>query len=378
MRTARTLVIVALAAGLVALFLRSANLEQVLAEVRTAQPALLVVAVGLTLASYLVRTRRWQYLLAPLGGARFTVAFRTTVIGFAASAILPARAGEVLRPLLLARRERLPATAAFATIVVERILDLGAVLLLLATYLLLFDDGVSVQAPALYAAVRLGALVITPVALSLLLVMAVLAGDPARFHRLVLGAARVLPVRMAHAVARLAQTFAEGLAVVRRPGRLLASMGLSLVLWIVIASQTWVVARAFGLAMSYTGAYLLTALLVVGIAIPTPGGVGGFHEAFRLGATAFFGADNDKAIGTAIVLHAVSFVPVVLAGLWFAFQDGLSIGRLRKLSEDAPEREAEARASALRTGSRPRGVEASGHPNAAAALGILPGSAGLL
>lgn len=349
MRTARTLVILALAAGLIALFLRGADLERVLAEVRTARPWLLVAAVGLTLASYLVRTRRWQYLLAPLGGARFGVAFRTTVIGFAASAILPARAGEVLRPLLLARHEGLPATAAFATIVVERILDLAAVLLLLATYLLLVDAGASVRAPALYEAVRLGALVTAPAAVGLLVVMAVLAGDPARLHRLVLGAERVLPVRIAHAIARLAQTFAEGLAVVRRPGRLLASMGLSLLLWIVIASQTWVVATAFGLGMSYPGAYLLTALLVVGIALPTPGGVGGFHEAFRLGATAFFGADNDAAVGAAIVLHAVSFVPVVIAGMWFAFQDGLNIGRLKQLSEGAPEAEAEGKASALRT-----------------------------
>ena len=49
----------------------------------------------------------------------------------------------------------------------------------------------------------------------------------------------------------------------------------------------------------------MLALLVVGVAVPTPGAVGGFHEAFRLGATAFFGADNDAAVGAAILLHAV-------------------------------------------------------------------------
>jgi uncharacterized membrane protein YbhN (UPF0104 family) len=76
----------------------------------------------------------------------------------------------------------------------------------------------------------------------------------------------------------------------------------------------------------------MLALLVVGVAVPTPGAVGGFHEAFRLGATAFFGADNDAAVGAAIVLHVTSFVPVTLVGLWFAVRDGLSLQRIKQVT----------------------------------------------
>ena len=82
--------------------------------------------------------------------------------------------------------------------------------------------------------------------------------------------------------------------------------------------------------MPFTGGWLMLAPLVVGVAVPTPGGVGGFHEAFRLGATAFFGADNDTAVGAAIVLHAISVVPVVIVGLIFIIQDGLKIGGLAR------------------------------------------------
>jgi uncharacterized membrane protein YbhN (UPF0104 family) len=66
--------------------------------------------------------------------------------------------------------------------------------------------------------------------------------------------------------------------------------------------------------------------------VPTPGGVGGFHEAFRIGATSFFGADNDTAVGAAIVLHAVSIVPVVVLGLIYTLQDGLKLGGLREMT----------------------------------------------
>ena len=70
--------------------------------------------------------------------------------------------------------------------------------------------------------------------------------------------------------------------------------------------------------------------LVVGVAVPTPGGVGGFHEAYRIGATAFFGADNNTAVGAAIVLHAISMFPVAIVALIFIVQDGLKIGGIAR------------------------------------------------
>jgi uncharacterized membrane protein YbhN (UPF0104 family) len=97
-----------------------------------------------------------------------------------------------------------------------------------------------------------------------------------------------------------------------------------------IAAGIWLVSIAFGVAMPFTGAWLMLAPLVVGVAVPTPGGVGGFHEAYRIGATAFFGADNDIAVGAAIVLHAISVGPVILAGLLFIVQDGLKLGGMAR------------------------------------------------
>ena len=70
---------------------------------------------------------------------------------------------------------------------------------------------------------------------------------------------------------------------------------------------------AFRLAVPFTGSFLLIALLVLGVAVPTPGAIGGFHEAFRVGATMFYGAPDDAAVGAAIVLHAVLDRPVAAA-----------------------------------------------------------------
>ena len=63
--------------------------------------------------------------------------FRATAVGFAASSVLPARAGEVIRPYFLARHENMTATGAFATIILERVLDVLTVLALLASFIFL-------------------------------------------------------------------------------------------------------------------------------------------------------------------------------------------------------------------------------------------------
>lgn len=330
----RTILVTALAVALLAVFFRNADLTHVWAEVTSARADLLVAAVALTVVTVLIRAERWQYLLAPLGPTRFWVAVRTTVIGFAVSFVVP-RVGEVLRPYLLARREQLPAAAAFATIIVERILDVLAVIMLLAAFFLFFHGSESSTAPALFRAVLLGAAVVAPAGLGILIAMFVMAGHPERVHRLMLGAERVLPERLARALAGFMKTFALGLAAVRSPARLVAAVAWSLVLWLAIAAQLWVLARAFGIAMPFGGSFLVTAIVVVGVAVPTPGGVGGTHEAIRLSLTSFYRADNDAAVGVGLLQHGVNFVPFMVVGFWFLAQEGLSMSRLRQLSASA-------------------------------------------
>lgn len=302
---------------------------------KSARPDLLLAAFVMTVGMYVVRAERWQYLLAPLGPTRFRVAFRTTIIGFAASFVLPARAGEVVRPYLLARQEELSVTATFATVIVERMLDLVAVLLLLAVFLFGLESGEAAAAPRLYQAVWYGGAIAAPIGLGILVAMFVMAGHPERLHGLVLQIERVLPARLARAVASFARTFAEGLAVVRHPSRLVWAMAWSLVLWLAIAFQVWLIVRAFDIALPFAGSFLVTAMLVVGVAVPTPGGVGGTHEVLRLALTSFYAADNDAAVGAAILQHAVNFVPVLLLGLVFIAQDGLNLSRLRAITADA-------------------------------------------
>jgi len=320
----RNVLVVGLAIALLVWFLRHANLASVWHELQQGRLDYLLLALVATGTTYLIRAFRWQYLLLPLGRPSFMACLKATVIGFAASTVLPARAGEVLRPYLLARREGFNPTAAFASIVIERLLDMLTVLVLFATFVVFFSADQRSTDPAVYAALKLGGLTVGGISVAGLILMMVLAPHPELLAGWALQIERILPDRLARTVANLVKGFIEGLAVVRQPSRMAVAVLLSFPLWLSIGMGIWATSQAFHIDMSFTGTFLMTAILVVGVAVPTPGAIGGFHEAYRIGATMFFGASNDRAIGAAIVLHAMSFVPVTIAGAILMAKEGLS------------------------------------------------------
>jgi uncharacterized protein (TIRG00374 family) len=328
----RTVTIFLLTLLLLAFFLRNANWGAVWAETRRAQPVLLLAAVMVTAATYALRAFRWQYLLAPLGRVHFGIAFRTTVIGFAATFLLPARAGEVIRPYLLARREGLPATAAFATIILERLLDLVAVLGLFAVFVLTVNPSSLPADPAQFARVKVGGLLAALAAAVALAVAFVAAGHPERLGRLALRIEHVLPEKLARTVAKFVESFTQGLAVMRQPRRLLVSLALSIPLWLSIAAGIWLTSLAFHITFPFAGSFLVMTILVVGVAMPTPGAIGGFHAAYQIAVQSFFAAPDDRAIGAAIVLHAISFLPVTALGIVFMAREGLTLAGAKALA----------------------------------------------
>jgi uncharacterized membrane protein YbhN (UPF0104 family) len=288
-----------------------------------------------------IRALRWKYLLEPLAPTTFASAFRATAVGFAANAVLPARAGEVIRPYFLARQAptdqqgRMTATGAFATIILERLLDVVTVLLMLASLVFVFGKDLAGVNPTGFAVVKWAGASAALVSTSALVVLFVLAGDPERLGRTMARLEQVLPSRLAGLLAAVAEKFARGLGAIRRPGRLLAALAWSLPLWLCIALGIWSMAMAFGFAIPFTGSFLMIALLTLGVAVPTPGAVGGFHEAFRVGATMFYGAPDAAAVGAAIVLHLFSIGPALLLGLFFAAQEGLNMGSMQRLASES-------------------------------------------
>lgn len=325
----RTLVVTLLTVGLLALFLRNVDLGEAWQAVLSSDLGWIAAAVGASILTYLIRSWRWQVLLAPVSPVGFRTAFRATVMGFAANLLLPARAGEFLRAYVVARHEQVSAASAFATVVVERLIDLVTVLLLFACAILFagVDVGPAIEAAGWMAgAAAAGGLVF----------LFVLAGHPERVGRLADRLCSRLPARLARVVGGLARTLAEGLAVMRSPWHFALAMVWSLPVWLSIAAGIAFTSWAFGLPVTFLGSFLVVGYLTVGVTVPTPGSTGGFHYFYQLAVTQFFGAPESVAGAAAIVLHLVSFVPVTILGLVFMGQDGLTLGQAGQVGTGGP------------------------------------------
>lgn len=334
----RTALVTLLAIALFAWFLSRANLAAVATEIAHARTGLIMWSIVIAAVMPVVRAVRWRYLLDPIGPTRFVPVLKATIIGFAALALLPARAGDVIRPYLVARTEGLNTASVFATVVMERALDLIAVLTLLASFVWLFD-GRAILPASMLAPIQASATLAAAAVVVLMAIMWTLATHPERIARLVARTDRVLPHRIAHALAQLARTFSEGFAIAREPRDLAIALVWSFPLWFSIALQAWLITRAFGIFIPVSASFLIQGMLVIGVAVPTPGAVGSFHEAYRIAVTTFFHAPNNAAVSAALVLHAVSFLTSLVPGAVIMARDGMSVaglGRLAGAARDEP------------------------------------------
>ncbi len=338
-RYVRTFAIVFLTVGLMWAFLRGVDLADVWMAIRQARPDLLFLALLFIGASYLVRIARWQFLLRPIGRVRLSSAARATVIGFAANALVPGRVGEVLRPYVLARREGLSGSAAFGTIVLERLLDLLTIVLITVSAVAFVEP--STRDEPLMEWLKTGALATGAMGLIAGGVVVVLARNPRHVGRLWTWCVDRAPGRVGRVATAIAQHFLDGLAVLRSPWALAVSMALSVGVWGTVALSIWASTAAFGIDVSFGGAVILTGLTAIGVSVPTPAGVGGYHAAYQLGVSALYGADVDQAVGAALVGHIMAFGPVTVIGVILMAQEGLRLGALRPPQDDQTAGEAD-------------------------------------
>jgi glycosyltransferase 2 family protein len=334
-----------LAILLLAVFFWWADLPQTLQILGGASVPLLLASMALQVLHLMVRALRWRILLSPVKERiGFYNLFSTTVIGYMASTLFPFRVGEILRPLMLAGRERISRGAALATIGVERILDILLVVLFLGAYLMLFADDLGSAAlgseawARTIAAARVAGAVLLAALPALVLFARFGEGVLQRLERRLApggtgGASRVL---------RAVGGLTRGMGVLTDPVRLGQSLVTSLLVWLVIAASTWVGVLAMRpeYPFPFRATLLLVPLLAVGVSTPSPGGAGGYHIICGLALEQLFGAPHAEAAATAIVLWFLSVVPMVLLGAYFLWRAGIPIHHLGRLARSSPEDDA--------------------------------------
>ena len=264
------------------------------------------------------RARRWRYLFPRRSNPPGLIP--ATMIGYMANNILPLRAGEVVRVYVVARRWGHGFWTTLATLVVERVLDSFAIVLILAL-LIPF-----IAVPGIFQWAAAGLLAVDLVGIAVLVALAV---APAACGRAAERLTRPWPRLEARALGILS-TFVRGLDGIRTPGHILPLLVWTVVVWTIPALAGWTALKALGLHLPFLAGWTVLAFVGLGVSIPSaPGYVGVFHAAAAL-AVGIFGVSQPAAVGFALLFHAAQYIPVTLVGWLYLLREHLSLGEARQ------------------------------------------------
>jgi glycosyltransferase 2 family protein len=265
----------------------------------------LIPAAALTAVGVAIRAVRWRLLFPPEDRPSLGSTTRALLIGQFFNSILPARAGEAARVIVLHREAHTSRAQAAGTALVERVYDIVGLLVLLFVFVPFLPEVGWLRRAAVFGAI-VGALVgIGIVVLSLFGVRAV---------RPFIRPFRRLPwIRDEH-VEGISERLAAGLWALHRPAMAIPAFALTLASWFVFAASFWVLAIGFGFDVGYAGGVLVLVATSLVLVIPSlPGAIGTFEAAALVALTAY-DVDESEALAYAVVLHALNFLPFVAIG----------------------------------------------------------------
>jgi len=294
-------------------------------DVRGANPILVLLAVVVGNLIFPLRAIRWRPILDPIAPALpYGKLWRATAVGMMANNILPARAGELVRAFALSRETPVPFSAAFASLVVDRVFDAVIVLLLVVVAMIdpRFPAGVSA-----FAYAGTGVLLFLAVGAALYAIVFF----PNRLIRLYEAFARRVAPRFEERGRAMLRSFAEGLSVLRHPKRFAVVFFWALLLWLAQALAFWIMFRAIGITAPFSAALLVQGLIVLWVAMPSTPGFFGPFEFASVTALGWYGVQGSLAAAWALSYHVLSLIPITVIGLYYVARSGLHLGELQQL-----------------------------------------------
>lgn len=331
------------------------NWRLVLESLRHANLGLLLLAVAGIYVCYAIRALRWVQFSRSLGATHFGNVLKATLMGFTCLFLL-GRAGEPIRPVLIAKKDSLPVAGMFGVFFLERIADIAATAVLAGAALALFQGRGLVNehnAHLLIFARTVGrALLYGLVVVIVLLVYFRFQGGRLLTHFLSNPKWRT---GWREKIVVLVEGFSEGLQAIRTWNDLFLLIFYTTIHWALVTFVYLWVAHAFGgklTPLNYSDALLVLAFAMVGSVAQLPGVGGGAQASTILVLTLIFGVEQEPAVTYSMVVWLIAFASCCVTGIPLMFAEGWSMADLRRMvheqeraSEAALEADAKAEAA---------------------------------
>ncbi len=291
-------------------------------------PWYLLASVVINLGIYIIRALRWRYLMDPVKKrVKLSHLYSATMIGFMANNLLPARLGEIVRAYVIGRRESVPKSSAFATIVVERVFDSISVFVMLLVVLALMPQ--SLSGGHLAETIRRTRTVSLIGGIVLVAFLAVLMSRRESLMNISGAVLRRVSSKLAEKATGLIDKFVHGLSVIKRPRLLVPIILLSAIHWGILWMPVYIIFKGYGLNLGVWASAFTFVVIAFAVALPsTPGFIGTFQVAVAA-ALVVLGVQKEEAVAISIVMWAMGYIPVVIVGLVCLSRENLTLSSLK-------------------------------------------------
>jgi uncharacterized protein (TIRG00374 family) len=283
------------------------------------------------------RSWRWHYLLRPLKAIPTTTMFPIVTIGYAGNNIFPARAGEVVRAVVLKRKEGVPISASLATIIVERVFD--GIVMLAFVFVNLAElthlTSVTLDVAGLKIGIREVAIWGSVVFFGALAIFLIAAMFPTITDRLVTRLVeRFAPDRIRAQTLSISRRFLGGLESLRSPLDVLMVFITSVLIWLLETVKYWFVMHAFNFSVSFFALMLMNGVVNLATTIPSAPGYLGTFDLPGIAVLQAYNISIDKAASYTFVLHFALWFPVTALGLYYMFREGIKWGETIRAKDE--------------------------------------------
>jgi uncharacterized protein (TIRG00374 family) len=304
------------------LALRGLQLDEFWDVIKQADYIWLIPGIGVYFVAVWVRAWRWHYLLSPIKKIPTKTIFPVTVIGYMGNNIYPARAGEVLRALILKRKEGVAISASIATIIVERIFD--GVVMLSFVFVNLPELAKLTGASGFVGNIQQVTLIGTGVFLGALGIFLVAAMFPAITARVGTWVIKLITPKSVHTkIIDIMNKFLDGLASLRSPFNVLMVFFTSVIIWLLETGKYWFLMHAFDFTVSFFALMLMNGIVNLATTIPSAPGYIGTFDAPGIAVLTAYGIDQATAAGYTLILHVALWLPITLLGVYYLAREGI-------------------------------------------------------
>ena len=313
---------IALSAGFLYLALRGLGLKEIWEPLKSARYWWLLPGVGVYFVGVWVRAWRWHYLLRPVKAVSTQKMFPIVAIGYMGNNIYPARAGELLRAVVLKRKQDISISASLATIIVERVFD--GVVMLGFVFLNLPELATLTAASGFIGNIQTLALWGSTAFFGALAVFMMAAMFPAPAEKVISRIIHLLlPEKYRDNVMDFMQRFLNGLESLRSPREAIMVLLTSVVIWLLETGKYWFVMQAFDFQVSFFALMLMNGIVNLATTIPSAPGYVGTFDAPGIAVLTAYGVDQGIATGYTLVLHAALWLPITVLGAYYMLREGI-------------------------------------------------------